>query len=71
MGARKDLEKPLPKAQALAEAKSWLRGLSTEEVQQLERGEVRPRKPAETPAAVRRFAHLYYWSGFVLTGDLD
>jgi hypothetical protein len=35
LGKRDGLTKPLPKAEALAEAKRWLRGLSREEVERL------------------------------------
>jgi CHAT domain-containing protein len=76
LGARQGLEQPVPKAQALAEAKSWLRGLSAEAVQQLEarlpgadRGTVRQRKPAEAATPAQPYAHPYYWSGFILIGD--
>jgi CHAT domain-containing protein len=63
-------------AQALAEAKSWLRGLDSEEAQRLAaglpgdaRGAVRTRKPSQTPTATKPFAHLYFWSGFILIGN--
>jgi hypothetical protein len=76
LGARAGLTASLPKAQALAEAKSWLRGLQAEEVQRLAaalpgeaRGVVRTRKPSQTPAPTKPFAHPYYWSGFILIGD--
>ena len=63
--------KPLPKAQALQQAKDWLRNLSREEAKKqvatLRRGEtVRPRK---LPVAAKPFAHPYYWAGFILVGD--
>jgi CHAT domain-containing protein len=76
LGARAGLTKPLPKAEALAEAKSWLRGLAAEEAQRLAavlsgeaRGIVRTRKPSQTPAGTKPFAHPYYWSGFIVIGD--
>ncbi len=76
LGTRAGLAKPMPKAQALAEAKSWLRGLNAEEVQRLvaglpdaARGAVRTRKPAQTPTPAKPFTHPYYWSGFILIGD--
>src|SRR5262249_10879423 len=74
--ARAGLTGPLPKAQALAEAKSWLRGLPAEEAQRLvaglpgeARGSVRIRKSSPTPTPTKPFAHPYYWSGFILIGD--
>jgi CHAT domain-containing protein len=69
--------KQMPKAEALAEAKQWLRGLEPAEVMQLTkdlptrgtRGKVVPRDPAGPAPAVRSFEHPYYWSGFILIGD--
>ena len=69
--------KPMPKAEALAEAKRWLRGLGPEEVSQLTkdlptrgtRGRVAPRQQAGAVQAARTYEHPYYWSGFVLIGD--
>jgi CHAT domain-containing protein len=87
LGARPGLSQPVPKAEALAEAKSWLRGLRREEVTalaaKLSRGEARAagatrRKPAAQALSVpagaaddRPYAHPYYWAAFVLTGDPD
>jgi tetratricopeptide (TPR) repeat protein len=73
----------LPKAQALAEAKRWLRELSQEEALklagQMSKGVTRaarpalPRRtkpPAPPPAKGERpFAHPHYWAAFVLIGD--
>jgi CHAT domain-containing protein len=67
---------PMSKAEALAEAKRWLRGLRTDEVSQLTkdlptrgtRGRLVPRDAAAAPA-VRSFDHPYFWSGFILIGD--
>jgi CHAT domain-containing protein len=69
----------MPKAEALAEAKRWLRGLSAEEVERLTadlprglpngtRGVRRSGPPAATDAP-RPFEHPYYWSAFILIGD--
>jgi CHAT domain-containing protein/tetratricopeptide (TPR) repeat protein len=63
-------------AQALDEARRWLRGLSRKEVQQrmarvatgVQRGVV-VRRPRPLPAGERPFAHPYYWAGFALIGD--
>lgn len=63
------------KAEALAEAKRWLRTLSPAEVEVLRkelprngtRGDiVKKAPPAKAPPS---YDHPYYWSGFVLIGD--
>jgi CHAT domain-containing protein len=67
----------LSKAQALAEAKKWLRTLGPTEVEQLTkdlptrgtRGKVVPRQPAGPVRSARTYEHPFYWSGFVLIGD--
>jgi CHAT domain-containing protein/Tfp pilus assembly protein PilF len=84
LGKRADLSKPMPKAEALAEAKQWLRRLTEAEVgpalEALERGEKRllltakGSKPAESfapsrPSGPRPFEHPYYWAAFILVGD--
>jgi CHAT domain-containing protein len=73
LGKRKDLKGPLAKAEALHEAKAWLRGLSADQVEQrldeLSRGVPRPRPPAPVPAAVHPYGHPYYWAAFILVGD--
>jgi CHAT domain-containing protein len=72
LGKRPGLKGPLGKAEALAEAKEWLRNLTRAEagdaVRSLPRGlvRVRPRERAEKP-----YAHPYYWAAFVLVGDPD
>jgi CHAT domain-containing protein len=72
LGKRKGLDKPLPKAEALREAKEWLRGLNEKEVGQrlaeLPRSGERE-KPAAVPATVHPYAHPYYWAAFILIGD--
>lgn len=71
---------PLPKAQALAEAKQWLRGLSAADVERLTadlpkglpagtRGVRRQVPEAAAADAPRPFEHPYYWSAFLLIGD--
>jgi CHAT domain-containing protein len=76
-------QRPMPKAEALDEAKRWLRGLSAEEVGSelgaLERGPKRPlvtegdapARPAPGPTSTgsRPFEHPYFWAAFVLIGD--
>jgi CHAT domain-containing protein len=83
LGKRAGLDGPLGKAQALAEAREWLRTLSAEEAARLSarlrgglaRAKGRPALPAAPgPPAENRdrpFAHPYYWAAFVLIGDPD
>jgi CHAT domain-containing protein len=69
--------KPLPKAEALAEAKRWLRELSADQVQQLSTGLPRQGtrgrvvKKAAVEVTVPSYAHPYYWSGFILVRDSE
>jgi CHAT domain-containing protein/Tfp pilus assembly protein PilF len=85
LGRRAGLTAAMPKAEALAEAKRWLRELTTDkagtELAALERGTVRPlvdevngpapraASSASKPAGVRPYAHPYYWASFILIGD--
>jgi CHAT domain-containing protein len=84
LGKRAGLEKPMPKVEALHEAKEWLRNLSQEaisiELAALNRGEVRPlvaestTTPSQAPNSTRQagqrpYAHPYYWAAFILIGD--
>jgi CHAT domain-containing protein len=85
LGQREGLEKPLPKAEALAEAQAWLRALPREEaVRQaarlsggVVRGKGRPPRPLLPPAPEAAaaaadqppYAHPFYWAAFVLIGD--
>jgi CHAT domain-containing protein len=73
LGKRKGLVKPLPKTEALAEAKAWLRGLTSKEVDQwlaeLPRGEERAKPSAPAAAAAHPYGHPYYWAAFILIGD--
>jgi len=81
LGRRAGLAGPMGKASALAEAQTWLRDLSADQVlaetATLTNGVVRgPGQPAlrlEPPAAggggVRPFAHPRYWAAFILIGD--
>jgi CHAT domain-containing protein/tetratricopeptide (TPR) repeat protein len=71
LGKRPGLEQPLSKAEALHEAKAWLRGLTGTEVErelsQISRGEIRSRsRPAPQS---HPFAHPHDWAGFILMGD--
>jgi tetratricopeptide (TPR) repeat protein len=85
LGRRIGLSGPMPKAEALAEAKAWLRGLRRGEVLALaaelsggvERGkDAEGRQPGEVAAAVpaggaddRVYAAPHFWAAFVLAGD--
>ena len=84
LGKRAGLKRPLSKAQALAEAKAWLRELPRDEAlkrmagltEGVARGKGRPVKQLLPPLpkggrADRPYAHPYYWAAFVLLGDPD
>jgi CHAT domain-containing protein len=71
---------PLPKAEALREAKLWLRNLTADEALALaaqlpgsqDRGTVRERPATEEPSAAEHpYAAPYYWAAFILLGDPD
>jgi tetratricopeptide (TPR) repeat protein len=72
LGKRPGLAKPLSKAQALHEAKAWLRELTgadvKRELRQIARGELE-RRPGPPPVEGHPFAHPHYWAGFILIGD--
>jgi CHAT domain-containing protein/tetratricopeptide (TPR) repeat protein len=86
LGKRGDGKKPLGRAEALHEAKRWLRTLSREEAEKAvakltgglprgQRGKVGrlPDGKEDAPrySVDRPFAHPYYWAAFVLIGDPD
>ncbi len=87
LGRRAGLAGPLPKAEALREAKAWLRGLRRAEVLTLTaelsggvaRGkDAKARQPAKPSTAVpsggdgdRPYKSPHYWAAFVLAGDPD
>jgi tetratricopeptide (TPR) repeat protein len=82
LGRRAGLSQPMPKAEALHEAKAWLRELTAAEAAGLvaalpagDRGQkttrtqpARPRAAAE-PHERRPYGHPYYWAAFILVGD--
>jgi CHAT domain-containing protein len=85
LGRRPGLTGPAPKAEALREAKVWLRGLSRADAltvtaklsDGVERGKnAKARQPAALAAAVpaggdddRPYASPHFWAAFVLAGD--
>jgi tetratricopeptide (TPR) repeat protein len=86
LGKRQGLTAPLPKAEALAEAKTWLRNVTVEEAtdrlgtitQSVPRGKgetaLRVKsQPAEgvKPKEAKPFAQPRYWAAFILIGDPD
>jgi CHAT domain-containing protein len=82
LGKRDGLKKALGRAEALEEARNWLRNLSRKEagaaVASLPRGTVKPlpgtgktADPRPMPPGEKPYAHPYYWSAFVLIGDPD
>ncbi len=87
LGRRPGLTSPMPKAEALREAKVWLRDLKHAEVLALtavlsggvERSKgARARTPAELADSIpaggdndRPYASPHFWAAFVLVGDPD
>jgi CHAT domain-containing protein len=71
LGKRPGLSGPMPKA----EAKRWLRNLSSgEAAAELNRlGESPPiqNPTSPAPAGVRPFDHPRFWAAFILVGDPD
>jgi len=86
LGKRPALSEPMPKAEALQEAKQWLRSLTVDQIDgelaALQRGDVRPlakdsgatsgnAASAPKSAGIRPYDHPYFWAAFVLVGDPD
>ena len=82
LGRREGLSAPLPKAEALQEAKHWLRNLNNDQateaaaklmrgVSRGSRGEIRilQRLPKAAPTEAKPFADPRYWSAFILLGE--
>ena len=80
LGRRPGLSKPMPKSEALHEAKTWLRSLKEEQVgpalEALERGGPRPLVTANTRPRARTekqdhrpYSNPNYWAAFILVGD--
>lgn len=78
LGRRDGLAKPMTRAEALREAKTWLRGLNVERAEaEMKRLKLDPAATTrgETnlgPAAAesaRPFEHPHNWAGFILIGD--
>jgi tetratricopeptide (TPR) repeat protein len=87
LGARKDLKAPLPRAEALEEARKWLRELPRRDAEVLASALVSDKlagttrgsvvdlevkeRPVKLPEGEQPYAHPYYWATFVLVGDPD
>src|SRR5262249_46157078 len=75
LGKREDLKGPLPKAEALRQAKEWLRTLTVNQrdehlaLRSGGKSRVVSGPPRETATAGHPYEHPYYWSAFVLIGD--
>jgi CHAT domain-containing protein/tetratricopeptide (TPR) repeat protein len=80
LGRRPGLRKPMPKSEALHEAKTWLRSLKEEQIdpalKELDRGGKRPLVTADSPPGSRTeekgygpYSHPNYWAAFILVGD--
>jgi CHAT domain-containing protein len=76
LGRRPGLSNPMPKAEALREAKMWLRGLTRDEA-----GAAETSLPPDSRGGLRRivgpsvaihpYEHPHFWAAFVLVGDPD
>jgi CHAT domain-containing protein len=78
LGRREELDRPLPMAEALAEAKNWLRTRTAAEVDRLcknlptaERIDRVSGPRRSTAKAARPYDHPYFWAAFILIGDPD
>jgi hypothetical protein len=77
LGRRPGLTSPMPKAEALGEAKAWLRGLDVAQAEHalegvgLTRSGLRRVDADQGATSSRPYEHPYYWAAFVLAGDPD
>jgi CHAT domain-containing protein len=75
LGKRPGLSASMPKAEALDEAKHWLRGLSAAEIstasEAISRGQVVEIKGKPMEVGGHPFGHPKYWAGFILVGSPD
>jgi CHAT domain-containing protein/tetratricopeptide (TPR) repeat protein len=75
LGKRAGLTAPMPKAEALAEAKRWLREATSEEVgeaiRSLPRGEIVHRDDLAPPPSARPYEDPRHWAPFILVGAPD
>jgi CHAT domain-containing protein len=70
LGARPGMRAPLPKGEALAEAKRWLKGLAqAEAVRRLKALGVPVSRAWISATGERPFEHPYFWAAFILIGD--
>jgi tetratricopeptide (TPR) repeat protein len=67
LGKREGLKAPMPKAEALAEAKRWLRGAGAA----LPRGEIVRREAVKAEPSAHPYEDPTYWAGFILVGAPD
>jgi CHAT domain-containing protein len=75
LGARAGLKSPLRKAEALAEAKAWLRSAGSEEVgkalDSLPRGSIVRREALAAKSGANPYQDPTYWAAFILIGSPD
>ena len=76
LGKRDGLSKPMPKAEALREAKMWLRGLTrdsadaaTFQLNHFSRSGLH--RDAGNYTGDHPYEHPHFWAAFVLVGDPD
>jgi tetratricopeptide (TPR) repeat protein len=75
LGKREGLTAPMPKAEALDEAKRWLRRAGSSEVgaalAALPRGTIVRREAVKVEPSAHPYENPIYWAGFVLVGAPD
>src|SRR4029079_15338365 len=73
LGKRPELSGPMPRDEALDEAKRWLRNLSpgeaAAELNRLGDSTAIPTPTSPVPAGARPFDHPRFWAAFILVGD--